>query len=381
MSALQLFLFFAIIIYLFYVVLVIIYTYGWFSLGSFVPNNTPPSTKVSIIVPARNEAGVIEHCLLDISLQEYPPHLVEIIVVDDSSTDSTAEVVHHFIKEHPLCPIQLVQLKEKKGEQSYKKKAITSAMALTTGKLIVTTDADCRMGNKWISTLVNYYETYQVKMIVSPVSFHQEDSVFEKIQTVEFLTLIATSAASVTLKHPIMCNGANLAYEKDIFDLVGGYSDNTKFASGDDVFLLHKMNKEGLRIGFIRNYEATVFTYAKKTIKDFWHQRIRWASKSRGYSDKITIAVALIIYLYNVILLALLGISFFHAPFLFVFFFFYISKLLLDLPITASILHFVQRSSLVIYFIPMQIFYSLYMVIVGSIGSFSSYEWKGRRVK
>ena len=82
-------------------------------------------------------------------------------------------------------------------------------------------------------------------MIVGPVSFHQEKSFFQKIQSLEFLSLIAMTAGAIKTGHPIMCNGANLAYEKQAFFDVGGFGID-RFSSGDDVFLLHRKHLNDL---------------------------------------------------------------------------------------------------------------------------------------
>jgi len=364
-----------------YVLLMLYFSYGWFSLGIYNRNYRNPSTPVSVIIPARNERKNILNCLDDIVKQDYPAGLFEIIVVDDASEDNTSKLVERFIAEHPETHVRLIKLADA-HKNSSKKRAITEGVQQAKGTLIVTTDADCRMNEKWLSTIVNYYETYGVSMIVGPVNLDNENTFFKKIQSLEFLSLIAASAASVTLNNPILCNGANLAYEKDVFEKVKGFKGNEKFASGDDVFLLQKVKRKlHERIGFIRNVDAIVYTEPESSLKDFIRQRTRWISKSRGYKDPFTIAVAIIVYLFNLLLLTGLVLGFIYPLFLKAVLLFFIVKLFVDLPILGGISFFVGQSSLLLYYLPLQVINIFYVSFIGIWGNFVKYKWKGRRVK
>jgi len=364
-----------------YVLLILYFSYGWFSLGTYNRNYRIPSTQVSVIIPARNERKNIVSCLEDIVKQDYPHDLFEIIVVDDASDDNTSKLVERFITEHPETRVRLIKL-EDNHKNSSKKRAIAEGVKQAKGTLIVTTDADCRMNEKWLSTIVNYYETYGVSMIVGPVNLDNENTFFKKLQSLEFLSLIAASASSVTLNNPILCNGANLAYEKNSFDSVNGFKGNEKYASGDDVFLLQKIKKTlHERIGFIRHTDAIVYTEPERTLNNFISQRIRWISKSRGYKDPFTIAVAVIVYLFNFLLLAGLGLGFINPLFLKAFAFFFIIKIFVDLPILGGISFFVGRSSLLLYYLPLQAINIFYVSFIGICGNFGKFKWKGRQVK
>jgi cellulose synthase/poly-beta-1,6-N-acetylglucosamine synthase-like glycosyltransferase len=84
-----------------------------------------------------------------------------------------------------------------------------------------------------------------------------------------------------------MCNGANLAYPKSVFDEVGGFEGIDFKASGDDMLLLQKIAKKyPNKIVYLKNAEYAVITKAQHTLAAFWHQRLRWASKSADYPQK-----------------------------------------------------------------------------------------------
>src|SRR5690606_14347338 len=116
-----------------------------------------PSTFVSVIIAARNEADKIAKTINDVLAQTYPKNIFELIIIDDHSTDSTAEIVKSY------NGVKLIQLNEDKALNSYKKMAIQTAIGQAKGDLIITTDADCRMGAKWLAAIVDYYETKDFK--------------------------------------------------------------------------------------------------------------------------------------------------------------------------------------------------------------------------
>ena len=107
------------------------------------------------------------------------------------------------------------------------------------------------------------------------------------MQTLEFSYLIGIGAAFIGNGRASTCNGANLAYRKDVFYQVGGFTGIDDLASGDDELLLQKVAERFAgRIGFLKHFDAVVYTHAKPTLADFLQQRRRWASKSVKYKDK-----------------------------------------------------------------------------------------------
>jgi cellulose synthase/poly-beta-1,6-N-acetylglucosamine synthase-like glycosyltransferase len=336
------------------------------------------TTKVTILIAARNEEEKIHLTIEDILAQDYPKALTEIIIVDDHSTDRTSAIIASYAARG----VTLLQLKEDKPLNSYKKKAIAEAIKLSKGELMVATDADCRMGGKWLATVVGYYEMHNPLMISSPVSYFEEKSLFERMQTLEFYTLIATGAAFIGHNHASTCNGANLAYRKDIFYEVGGFTGIDDLASGDDELLLQKVAaRYPGKIGFLKLYDAVVFTHAKHTLKEFLQQRRRWASKSVKYKDKKIVAVVVGLWLFNVSVALNFIAGFFNTTF-FVFcglqlIMMALLELILLYPVTGF---FKRRSLLVLIFISIPL-YVTYFVYIGLIGNKGKYLWKGRMVR
>jgi len=238
------------------------------------------------------------------------------------------------------------------------------------------------MGPDWITSIVSLYEQENCQLISSPVGYHQEKSLAEKIQTVEFELLIAAGAACIQNKFPNTCNGANLAYSRAAFYAVGGFKGIDDLASGDDELLLHKMHKQfpgGLR--FLKEPRAIVYTEAKNSLRAFFQQRKRWASKSVKYADKRMVLLVSLIYLFNLFVFIQAGLLFFTLANLNLFVVLIGVKLFLDGTLIFQSLSFFKKRRLLFLLPLVEIFYVIYILIIGIIANIGgAYEWKGRTV-
>jgi cellulose synthase/poly-beta-1,6-N-acetylglucosamine synthase-like glycosyltransferase len=351
---------------------------GWAALKRPNISTAGLVTPVTVLIAARNEASRIRYTIDDIIAQDYPKHLTEIIIVDDHSTDDTAAIIRSYADRG----VKLLQLNEDKPLNSYKKKAIAEAIALSQGELMVCTDADCRMGKSWLSSIVGYYETQQPVMISSPVTYFEEKSLFERLQTLEFSYLIGIGAAFIGNGRASTCNGANFAYRKDVFYEVGGFKGIDDLASGDDELLLQKVAEVyPHKIGFFKNRDAIVFTHAKHTLQEFLQQRRRWASKSTRYKDKKVVALAVCIWLFNLSLLVNGALSFYNVLYFKLFLVQFLLKYLIEVAFLLPITAFFKRANLVSLLIVLAPIHIIYFVYVGLIGNTRKYAWKGRIVR
>lgn len=367
-----------ILIAVIYSLVILYFTFSWIRIPYEKSKTSVHSTKVSVIIPVRNESGNITRCLESIIAQDYPSELSEIIVCDDSSTDDTVEIIKNFISRSKHS-IRLIELSEKK--LIFKKQAVTEGVSAANGQLIMVTDGDCRMTPEWISSVVTLFEEKRPAIIVGPVFFHEEKGFFGRMQDLEFLSLVASGLGSVAGDFPVMCNGANMAYTKEAFIKAGGYAGNSGIASGDDIFLLLKIKKlfPG-KIGVIKSADACVYTNAQKNLKSFISQRLRWVSKSRGYRSFPAIFTSATVYLTNFLILFSGIFSVFNTKIIPAFIIISVTKLFIDLPILISITGFAKKRKLLLYYFPLQIIYVLYVTLIGIAGNFAASEWKGRKI-
>ncbi len=376
---------FSIAITLAYAIIIVLSIKGWKAIPTWEVRPYQPSTTLSILIPARNEEKNIRETLKAIAAQEYPKELVEVILIDDHSTDQTipiAQSCSHLFSKLTILPLKEYIKEEETG--SFKKKAIETAYGFSTGKLIVQTDADCIMGKNWLRTIVSFYETQDVRMGTAPVNFFKEKNLLERFQSLDFMGMMGITGVGIHYQFMRMCNGANMFYERDVFKEVDGFKGNEDIASGDDMFLLHKVaERYPDKIGFVKSVDATVFTEAKPTLKSFYHQRLRWATKNASYDDIRVLFVNAIVFFTCfafVTALIFLPFDFYHLGISALIIL--LGKGLLDYFFLGMMSRFFHRSDLMRIFLPAQIMHILYIFSIGMAANFiKKYEWKGRKVR
>ena len=374
-----------------YTALIFFYKISWHQIPVYNNGQSPDKNEslfISIIIPARNEEKNIGSCIQSIISQTFPSNNFEIIVVNDHSTDNTTNVVLSFKQEN----IHLINLEDFTKAQvlnSYKKKSIETAMQFAKGELIITTDADCITPGKWLETLAAFYKEKSPVFVALPVVFKNalnSDSFFKRFfknfQSLDFMMLQGITGASVYKRFHAMCNGANLAYQKKVFYEVNGFEGIDRLASGDDMLLMHKIQKRyPEKIMFLKSKNVIVETASAETFKDFINQRIRWASKADQYTDKKITGVLLLVYFLNVWIF-ILGISSFFSVKAFYYFLISIAiKTTVEFIFLFPVSKFFGKQKLLWWFFPAQPFHILYTIVAGFLGKFGSYQWKERRVK
>ncbi len=371
-----------------YMLLLFHYRKSWQTIPDFIiteNKETRNSTFISVIVAARNEENNIGKLIDAIKKQNYPSHLFELIIVDDHSTDRTAEIIKSFLSNQ----IQLISLRlADKVTVAYKKAAIDIGIKNSKGDLIITTDADCIMSENWLSTIAAFYELHHPKMMVMPVVIKNNHSFLGLFQTLDFMSLQGITGAAVHQKIHGMCNGANLAYTRKVYDEVNGFEGIDHIASGDDMLLMHKISKKYKNeILFLKSKNVIVETEPETNIADFINQRIRWASKADKYEDKSLFPVLLLVYLINLLLVVIFicgmvfNFEFLFLSFYFSFFLLLTAKTVAELYFLAPISRFFGYTKLLWWFPFFQPFHIIYTVVAGWMGKYGSYKWKGRPLK
>lgn len=346
-----------------------------------IPSAFIPTTPITVLVPARNEAANINNCIQSILAQHYPQALLHCIIIDDHSEDDTAAMVRQITDPR----LSLVSLEDELftgTTNAYKKKAIETGISKATGDLIVTTDADCTAGPEWLRSIAYTYQKKGAVLIAGPVKMKRQNGALQLFQSLDFASLQGITAASVYKGFHSMCNGANLAYTKKAFHSVEGFNGIDALASGDDMLLMHKIARQFPgRIHYLKSQAAIVSTEPAKSLEAFLQQRIRWASKAQAYEDKSVFRVLLLVYIMNLFMFLLMVMAFFSVQQLLWLLLFLFIKTGVEWPFMHSITAFFQEKRLLKFFPLFQPFHIVYTVIAGSFGQFGTYEWKGRRVR
>jgi len=378
-----------------YGLLIDYYRKAWTAIPEFEASAHSGHTPISVLIPVRNEEANIAQCLESLSRQSYSKSLYQVIIIDDHSTDATHAIIAGLqLPGMNLIYTRLVDLAN--AQNAYKKLAIRTGISLSTGDLIVTTDADCRFHPDWLGTLAAFYEQKGAKFIAAPVRittaaipYHPAAAQATAVapgflpvfQTLDFITLQGITGASVFKKFHSMCNGANLAYEKRAFFEVEGFKGIDTIPSGDDMLLMHKIyNKYPDKVFFLKSPKTIVSTQPATTWKAFVHQRIRWASKADRYDDKRIFRVLLFVYLVNLMFVILLVAGCWNSWWLLLLILGLLAKTMLEFPFVYSVAGFFDQQALMRWFPLLEPFHILYIVVIGWMGKFSSYNWKDRKI-
>jgi len=358
--------------------------------------------KITVVVPFRNEEACIANLIQDLIGQELPPEFVEVILVDDHSTDRSSEIISSCL------PAVAITNSRSEGEPlivstsslgfggrgrtqfSYaslpegregKKQAIMLGVEQAGGEIIVTTDADCRLPIHWLQSIATSFHDENVKMVFGGVRIKEDKSFFSKLQALEFCSLIGTGAAMAGLGLPILCNGANLAFLRSAFLEVKGYNGNLDVPSGDDEFLMRKIDRRFPgSIRFQPAGDSVVETKPLESVKGLVDQRLRWAGKWKHSESQLSQFTAVFIFVFQTSFLVL-----WFAPLLnwisgYLTLFLISGKMIFEYTFLFQVGTFLRVRPRLFHFLVLQFLYPFYVMYIGVASLFTSPQWKSRKV-
>ena len=353
---------------------------------------------VTVIVPARNEEDTIGPCVDSILATDYPADRLEVIVVDDDSSDRTAEVVRARMVTTPALAVagdvppdgaggdgrlRLVQIPEnRRRDRAHKKRAIEKAITHARGEIILTTDADCLVPSGWPRAMAAQFEGAEVAFVSGPVRYRVEagDGPFVRFQALDFFGLMICGAGGIGIGRPNLANGANVGYRREAFEALGGFSGIDHVTSGDDELLMQKIAYgTPLDVRFCADPAAVVVTEPVRGLRAFLHQRKRWASKPAQYPRRLQQMLVGVVGFFGVLTLSLLALPFVPALWPWVGAAFAV-KLAGDAALLLpSTRRFGQTGLLSVY--PLHaVLHAPQSALVAVLGPFGGFEWKDRRL-
>ncbi len=365
-----------------YAALMLTYRKGWAAKQETTAlDNYLPKTKLSVIIPAKDEEDNIAACIGSVLAQNYPKGLLEIIVVDDHSEDSTAFIV----KQYENDDVQYIDLSQELNDKellAYKKAALATGINKSNGELIITTDADCTASKYWLRDIAYEYEQNDPVMIVAPVDYNSNSSVLQVFQSLDFMSMQGITVASLELQLGNMCNGANLAFKRSAFDAVDGYRGVDHLASGDDYLLMMKLNNSfPSKITYLKSTSAIVSTAPQKNWWSFLQQRIRWASKSGKYDDKKMTGILMFVYVYNLLFLVVAIAALIQPLYWLLLISMVVFKTQVELLYLYPVAKFYNKVKQLWVFPLLQPLHIFYIILTGLLGFIGVYQWKGRKVR
>ena len=325
---------------------------------------------VSVVVPARNEAANIDACLRALSVQTYSDEHLEIIVVDDRSTDDTAARIDKWTRRLPnLSRVSVTQ----QDCDCPKKNALWQGIKNARGDIIFTTDADCRPGPNWIASAIAHFAP-DVGMVIGHAPLLKNERAISGLLSLQALIVSTLAAGSAGIGFPLTCSGRNMAYRREAFDEVNGFSDIGHIIGGDDVLLMRQVaQKSAWKIRF--NADADAFVPSASHPDNLINRQVRYQSKTIHYGIP-TLILALAVYIFHVIL-ATLPILFWIDTELF-----YAVGSCLAIKIIADAVFLLVGSirfkslKLLLWFPILEILIIPYIVIICALGTFTPFKWK-----
>ncbi len=195
----------------------------------------------SIIVPAYNAEKTIDRCISALLDQTIPPEDYEVIVVDDGSTDNTAEIIKNY-------PVRYYYQKNS-GPAAARNKGVYKSKS----EIILFTDADCVPSENWIKEMVKPLKSTETAAVKGAYKTNQKEIVARFAQ-VEFLERFKLLEKAETID---MIDTYSAAFKKNIFLQAGGFDLSFPVANNEDTELSYKLSKQGCKMVF--NPEAVVF--------------------------------------------------------------------------------------------------------------------------
>ncbi|MBT8381347.1 MAG: glycosyltransferase [Ignavibacteria bacterium] len=365
----------------------LLFNYLFFLLKVFVglrsltlsTNEKIPVEFISVIIPFRNEEVNILNNLKSIEAQNYQKDKYDVLYVNDSSSDDSLKILNENISS---SNVRVISVPHDFSPSAHKKRAIRFGIENSRGEIIVTTDADCTYHPQWLRSLLNYFDG-QTAFVSGPVEFKDEENIFSQIQQLEFAGLVLTGAGLVGAGSPTICNAANIAYRRKVFEEVGGFKDQMDLSSGDDELLMQKISKEtDYKVKFSVDQKSIVSTPANKSVNEFYQQRKRWASKGLFYRDRTLVIKLILIYLFYLGLSIQLALGFFYNwIFILPFAISFLLKMIIEFKILSEGRSKILRKISLKHFFISELIHVPYITIAGLVGSFGNYFWKERRIK
>lgn len=238
-------------------------------------HSEPYNPRVSVIIPAWNEEVGLVKTVKTILESSY--RNMEIIVVNDGSTDNSDRLMNEFLAEYEA---EVAKQKDMDGVidivYKYKKnggkgKALNDGIALSTGDIIVSIDADCVLLPDTIGNFVAHFEDPNVKAAVGNVKVGNQESLLETLQYLEFLFSFYFKKADSLMNTIYIIGGAAGAFRREVFEKLGPYSHEN---ITEDIDLSVRIQKAGMRIVYAA--DAIVYTEGAATFKGLAAQRLRW---------------------------------------------------------------------------------------------------------
>ena len=355
-----------------YGLILLVLAIGFLRTSEFRSNENKDHLPLSIIICARNEEKTIIRCLKTIVQQEYDLNKLQILVINDASTDGTATVAAAILK-HAGVNYRIISNAEKKG----KKASIAYAMQFAEHPHIVLRDADTfTLSYSWLKCISDFLLQTKADMVIGPVAIADNSGALWALQAIENNIISVLAGGSAFYKKPFLCSGANLIFTRRMFEQTGSFQTHMQIASGDDILFMEEVKKQKGKICFLKSKEAIVSTYPSYSLPSLMNQKIRWVSKFSINKNPLNFFLALISLLVNISVLFCLFSGYLMPQNALFGLIFTVIKLLIDILLLFLASGFIKNRGLAWYVLPIGFIYPVYSLILAVSTLFVKPKWK-----
>lgn len=338
------------------------------------PQNAEGASHISIVIAYRNESGRLADLCSSLRRLTYPAHLIEIIWVDDHSEDHSADLIGELMHD------ALIEQQFLTSPIPGKKAALQNGVTHAKYDLILFTDADVQLPERWIESMLPALLPERIA-VCGPVKFTADDTFFKRWIQMDFAALISTGAAYLMAGTPVMANGANLLIRRQHYLQAQTTMQGADYASGDDVFLVFTLNQMAPgSVTFCFHPDATVLTRGPENFQELLQQRIRWASKAKGYKNPESVFLSLFVFVFHLSTFLAFMLSFRFDLFVPAFLVLFGWKLFTDHKFFSGILPFHQITYSFGLLLKSEFMQLLYISLVGIMAPWYRVNWKGRKI-
>lgn len=224
---------------------------------------------VSVMIPAWNESVGIINTIQSVLKSSY--RNIEVVVINDGSTDDSDTQICDFIATHEVGPDSEIPIKYRYQRNSGKGGALNHALQVASGDILVSIDADCYVDNRAIENFVRVFKDPKVSAAVGNVKIANHGNTVGIVQYLEFLFSFYFKRADALLGSIYIIGGAAGAFRRSVFDTIGGYSETN---ITEDIELTVRIQDAGLKIEYAS--DATVYTEGASDLRSLKDQRLRW---------------------------------------------------------------------------------------------------------
>lgn len=330
--------------------------------GEFEPS-------VTVIVAARNEELSIKPCLESLSKLNYPAEKLEIIVVNDQSSDGTEEIIKDYIINYPQ--FKLINSTPGEGHLIGKVNAVTQGIESSKNDFILFTDADCVLPTNWVKQTVRYFQK-QVG-VVGGFTILNANNIFEGIQSLDWIYLFSVGSAAASLGFPLTGVGNNLAVRRKDYEQTGGYR-VIPFSVTEDYALTQAIVQQNKsKMVFPLDKETLVNSSACPTWKSLFRQKQRWGV---GGLDMVTMGFVVFSLPFTFNLLLIGGI-FLVSPLIVILA--SVLKLMIDSLFLTYALHKLKSKRYMKYFFAFEVYLFIYSMLLPFVALLTkNIIWKER---